>query len=465
MDEPRPSRLIAARSSRMSVLNYVLHTALSDLWARFFCPEDIQRHRRTSFVPENPTTDIMHGDLECRYTFPWFDGKTVPFWNFPWTIANQQTKPAAYKLLFTDLNETEVTEGQKSLKKVEDSFRLAAQEAQSDDIIMLNSACVPDLTGEDPTPFLPKHGEKTKTIYRASDGRDVAYSTTEEMIKKSLDKEKDFSPQSRTVNLVGYPGGKAREELISLLNQVGISVSACVVPSLGFEPLRLARKASLNIMIGHRLFEGEVKDFVAQFPVRSLTPSAPYGVKATRLWLKTVCEAAGIDSQVARDIWEKNWNPLKGRWENLISQSRGKKLAFVLSPKQISQIIDPRWTFAVPMFEMLSEMGFDFNFLIFAKNHPQLKLPKNRFKISLDFFSKEEELTRLLKNGAFDAVYSDYFFDRRISRAGKAQFSLSIFEAGPWGALRTLERFLGICKLPFYGEYGRYLGGKNSWAD
>ncbi len=449
----------------MSVLNYVLHTALQDLWARFFCPEDIQRHRRTSFVPENPTTDIMHGDLECRYTFPWFDGKTVPFWNFPWTIANQETKPAAYKLLFTDLNETEVTEGQKSLKKVEDSFRLAAQEARPDDIIMLNSACVPDLTGEDPTPFLPKHGEKIKSIYRASDGRDVAYSTTEEMIKKSSEKQKDFSPEPKTVNLVGYPGGKAREELVSLLNQAGISVAACVVPSLGFEALRLARKASLNIMIGHRLFESESKDFALQFPTHSLTPPAPYGIKAGRLWLEAVCEAAGINRQIAQEVWGKNWSPLKSRWENLVSQSRGRRLAFVLSPRQIPQIIDSRWTFAIPMFEMLSEMGFDFDFLIFSKNHLKLKLPNAQFKASVDFFSKEEELNRLLKEGAFDAVYSDYFFDRRISRAGKAQFSLSVFEAGPWGALRTFERLLGICRLPFYREYGRYLGGRNSWAD
>ncbi len=451
----------------MSVLNYVLHTALPDLWARFFCPEDIERHRRTSFVPDNPTTDIMHGDLECRYTFPWFDGKTVPFWNFPWTIANLQTNPAAYKLLFTDLNETEVTEGQKSLKKVEDSFRLAAKESKADEIIMLNSACVPDLTGEDPTPFLPKHGEHIKAIYRASDGRDVAYSTTEEMIKKSSEGVARFSPRPKTVNLIGYPGGQARKDVIRLLNQAGISVAACVVPSVGFEALREAWQASANILIGHRLFEGEAKDFISQFSIPFITPPAPYGVKAGRLWLETVCDSVGVDRQIARDVWKKNWEPLRERWENLTGQARGHRLAFVLSPKQIPQMTDSRWTFAIPLFEVLKEMGFDFNFLIFAKSSSGKKLhsPADRFKASADFFQDEKELGRLLKDGAFDAVYSDYFFDRRISRAGKAQFSLSAFEAGPWGALRTLERLLGICRLPFYREHGRYLGGKNSWVD
>ncbi len=453
----------------MSVLNYVLHTALPDLWARFFCPEDIQRHRRTSFVPENPTTDIMHGDLECRYTFPWFDGRTVPFWNFPWALANKETNPAAYKLLFTDLNETEVTEGQKSLKKVEDSFRMAAQESSDDEMIMLNSACVPDLTGEDPTPFLSKHGGQSKSIYRASDGRDVAYSTTEEMIKKAKAESLAPLPQPRTVNLVGYPGGKAREELVSLLSQAGISVAACVVPSLGFDALRASRKASLNVLIGHRLFEGESRDFVSQFSIPSLTPPAPFGMAGTRKWLEAVSEAVGIEKSLCQKIWEKNLGSVQKSWETLLSELHGQRLAFVLSPEQISQMVDLRWTVSIPVFEVLGEMGFKFDFLIFAKKgiprQTNFSFSQANPSSSVQFFSTETELEKLLREGAFNAVYSDYFFDRRISRAGKAQFSLSVFETGPWGALRTAERLIGICQLPFYKKYQRHLGRELSWVD
>jgi len=66
-------------------------------------------------------------------------------------------------------------------------------------------------------------------------------------------------------------------------------------------------------------------------------------------------------------------------------------------------------------------------------------------------------LNDLLENGPFSAVYSDIFFDYRLTCAGKAQFSMRTFEAGIEGALRSLERLLDICRLPFYKKYGKYL--------
>ena len=64
----------------------------------------------------------------------------------------------------------------------------------------------------------------------------------------------------------------------------------------------------------------------------------------------------------------------------------------------------------------------------------------------------------LLQQSEAAAYYSEYFFDRRLTRSGKAQFSIADFKLGLDGAIETLTRLLRICSLPFYRRYGRYLG-------
>jgi hypothetical protein len=64
-------------------------------------------------------------------------------------------------------------------------------------------------------------------------------------------------------------------------------------------------------------------------------------------------------------------------------------------------------------------------------------------------------LRKLLVEGAFDAVYSEYFYDSRLTRSGKAEFSLLDLEMGVEGCLRSLQRLGNICHWPFYERYGR----------
>ena len=72
-------------------------------------------------------------------------------------------------------------------------------------------------------------------------------------------------------------------------------------------------------------------------------------------------------------------------------------------------------------------------------------------------FHGPEDLDAGLRDESVHAFYSDFAFDRRLSRTGKAQFSLAFFEPGLEGAQRSVERLLGACRLPFYKDYARYL--------
>ena len=66
-------------------------------------------------------------------------------------------------------------------------------------------------------------------------------------------------------------------------------------------------------------------------------------------------------------------------------------------------------------------------------------------------------LRQRLLEGPARAFLSYHFFDWRLSEAGKASFSIQHFELGVPGAVRTLERLVGVCRAPFFSRYGRYL--------
>ena len=95
-------------------------------------------------------------------------------------------------------------------------------------------------------------------------------------------------------------------------------------------------------------------------------------------------------------------------------------------------------------------MGFETEILFYA---PGGKLPKAVKDIKVTPFTDPETLKSVLEKGEFRAVYSDIFFDKRITRAGKNQFSMRTFEAGLNGALRSLERMVGLCRHDFYSRY------------
>jgi hypothetical protein len=111
------------------------------------------------------------------------------------------------------------------------------------------------------------------------------------------------------------------------------------------------------------------------------------------------------------------------------------------------------------MMRMIEEMGFGVDILYYDPHTDGPVLGEDNRCARLTTFRTPEDLTRLLKEGEFRAVYSDIFFDWRISAAGKARFSSKDFEMGLEGALRSLRRLLAVCRLPFYQRYGSHLAG------
>jgi hypothetical protein len=139
---------------------------------------------------------------------------------------------------------------------------------------------------------------------------------------------------------------------------------------------------------------------------------------------------------------ESVWNEARGK-------ATGRVLAFVVDAPHVRRLTDPSQLWGVPILPLLREMGFAVEVIC----HGQVQ----KSRTGLSFFRTPDELGTLLREGRFDAVYSEYDHDLRLSRAGKSQFALDCFEMGIAGGRRTLQRLNEICSWPFYRRYGNYL--------
>ena len=135
----------------------------------------------------------------------------------------------------------------------------------------------------------------------------------------------------------------------------------------------------------------------------------------------------------------------------------GYRLAFVVSEATLPTLRELRFGQGAPLSKMLAEMGFGIDLLYYDPHGGEPELPPDLRGARVATFRSPWELEKALREGGFQAVYSDMFFDWRVSSAGKARFSSRDFEMGLAGALRSFQRLLAVCRLTFYGRYAAHL--------
>ncbi|MFH2204048.1 MAG: nitrogenase component 1 [Elusimicrobiota bacterium] len=412
-------------------------------WRSFLKRDRFARHKYHSLMPAHPCVDIMHGDLECRYTHPTGDGRTVSFLNFPWLRPNRESTPAPYRVLTTDMRESDVVAG--ALGKARRQLRLAVEEMPKGAFVLLNSACVPDVTGEDLETVARPWRDKAPVFYEKSDGKDKAPPLVSKMIALA-GRPAAGRRKKGVVNLMGCPPGRVENELRELLAAAGLRVAASLVPLLSPARIRAASSASLNILMPNRLYDALFYELLRAVRLPIVRPPPPYGLDGTTRWLAaTGGKAAAVRS---RRRWEGDWGRLR-------REAARHRLGFIVDPGELAVLSDPALNAGCPLLPMSKEMGFGVDLLVYD---PAGKTAGGKGRHRAHSFGTPDELAALISGLSCGAFYSDCFFDARLSRRGKGQFSLNFFEAGFAGGVRTLERLLDVCRLPFYRRYGRYLG-------
>jgi hypothetical protein len=193
--------------------------------------------------------------------------------------------------------------------------------------------------------------------------------------------------------------------------------------------------------------------------MRTIAPPPPYGVAGTRAWLEAVGRACGRGAALRR-AWRRAERDHAAAREGLRRECAEFRLGFVVGPAQVAALFDPLEMAGIPALDVAIDLGFGIDLLVFAAGDgaaPETAIPPGLAEaVDLYRFRDREALRALLRDTPCAAVYSDLHADERITGAGKTPFSLQAFEPGLAGALRTGERLLGACRLPFYRKYAAH---------
>ncbi|MBI5477779.1 MAG: hypothetical protein HY906_02920 [Deltaproteobacteria bacterium] len=488
----RPPRVSAEGQDAFDRQSHLSTWASPHVWYQFFGVAEIWRQRLDSLDIFERCTFIQHCDRECvqvapRTYVPMVDGVFYPWLERVRRIGRARRRPSPavgsaatrprgtgepfvddpkHSMCTTDITEADVILGsQEKLVRVLDDVL----ERGVDRTLFLSCTCVPFVTGEDVESIVKR--------YRAKTDRPFFYLTTtpqssvgvfrDVLVHRRRAAEQAVPPGEVTphaVNLVGFARDPGLEELRGLLAQLGVSVNAVFVPEMDSAVVDTLPRASLHVLYPNVLWQSIYDQLLFDSRITAVSPAAPYGVAGTQRWLENVAAAVGL-TVTAGDVVARGLEPLRGVWDRLRAEAAGTRLAFVVGADEAYRLGDATTTWGVPLIPMLEEMGFGLEVLIGVADRTAARDVATQINAvfahperhGIRAFRDRARLDSLLESGTFAAVYSDHLFDRRLTAAGKAQFSLQEFEKGVGGAVRTLRRLLEVCRLPLYRRYRRHL--------
>ncbi len=426
-------------------------------WRRFMAPEVFRRNIMQFIKYDVPIVSIVFGDLECKYATPPLRSDVFNAYNYPWlrhTLERESLQvPENYSRQYeVMLEENDIVfgAGQRLAKLAGE----VAQSAGSECLFMINNTCVPVVAGEDVPSVVTKINRETdKTVLYVGAENACGTDPLVHYMNNIRDK-RGFArceKTGRAVNLMGFMPGAGLDEIKALLGALGIGVNMEIVPGISPSIYDRYMRAELGVFMPSALFEGVYKTLLADVPLPSVTPVAPYGVAATGEWLSAVAGALGMSDRAGEALGAA-WALLRDEWASNFRQARDFRLGFVFDAKSFGDFSDPGNTCGIAVFDVLREMGFGIEVLYYTEAGQEL--PETA---GMTPFSTPGELAAALAASPCRCFYSDFAFDERLMSAGKAQFSLQFFEMGLAGALRTQSRLISLCEMPFFGKYGKYL--------
>ncbi|MCX5795630.1 MAG: hypothetical protein NTY77_09070 [Elusimicrobia bacterium] len=444
-----------------------------DQWREFCCFSAIEWCPGETFLGaymlSGATCSIRYGDLECQKGHLYIDGVAQTPWAFTKDAggASPTGGPPEYLALIDDQDVIHGT----GVRKVEGILELL-QDDPSRLSLQFYNCCIPMMTGDDVRGPLARFQERT--------GRKVVFSDMssvnchQESLSRHILKELSAAPptpsraQDGRFNLAGFRRTRGRDELVSLLADIGAELNAAILPEVSPESLADYRKAAVQVLMPNAYYREVYEVLVEAQGLRTMQGCAPYGRDGALRWLREVgtclggAVAARLESSLAG--LDKTFQP---EWDRLRQRAAAHRAGFVVGPGDAARLADPGLSGGVQVPALLAEMGFGLDFLAFRESgrpdDPTLAsllagLPEaDRHRVVP--FSGPDELLQSFRKGGLAIVYSNVRNDRRLTRNGLAGFSLRDLEMGLAGALRSLRRLVERCELPFFRENSRRLRG------
>lgn len=439
---------------------------VEDQWRSFFANPELELNSAKPLLRN--AAFVVQKELECFFVEARSDDGTANFFNHPWPDHCSNVLPLPFELrrlgsrqIVSDIKDGEIILG--SARKMEAAMSALAADPGATELSVFLTSCPAVVIGDDNEAVIERFRRRSGLPALFPD-RDADQHTDllGELFALARAKPRPVRSPGRRLDLVGFPRDRALGELAALLGELGVAVNSVVLPEFDLESIARYPDADLQVVRPHHVYEGLQAAIMDRSGVPSLTLEPPYGMEGTRRWLGEIAKFFGLVSRF-EELWGEKWEAARPEWEALRRRAGGHALGFVCDAQRLALLRDCRWSAGVPLPGTIREMGFGLHWLLWCgcggtSAHPLPAGAKERETIRR--FHSPAELDALLRERPVDAVYSDIFFDSRLSRAGKSQFSLPFFEPGAAGALRTAERLLGACRMPLYKDYARYLAEK-----
>jgi len=444
-------------------------------YAEFFASGEIQRGQLDSVDLSGSFRFVQHCDNECLQVSPHGVAPLISLVEYPWDnrtksfdlpIDKTPLDPGVNSMVTTDLNEHDVIMGNPGLVR-EVLDHVVATTEDKDKITFFSNTCVPMVTGEDVESVVRQTAKESgiSLVYLTVTPFGMFNVFKDLLEARRLTYEAQApAPDPNMVNLIGFAKDEPVAELKELLAQCGITVNAHLIPTFSSDRIRALPKAAVSVMYPNNVWDNHYQHLTSETRTTIITPEAPFGFEATNRWVKAVAKAVDQQNDVD-EVLENAQAKLLERWQALREQAANYRIAIVVRVQELALLTYPSRTWGIPLIAFLEEAGFGLDIFIkvdqreaareAAKTvlaqfeHPQRHIIKA--------FNSFELLRQRLNESKADAVLSYHFFDWRVSEAGKNRLSLQVFEMGHAGAIRTLERIIGICKTPFYRRYQKWL--------
>ncbi len=452
-------------------------------WHRFIFPTETARSFTQSLSMRNRKgriISVMHCDLECRFSAPPRTGRGAAFYVSPWInpdsacVGGIQHQPPemrdAFRALETDLTGADVSGGS-GAGKLARLLKELARVTGKKDLVLLNLTCLPAKMG-DPAKvgrLLAKYGIKAQVLYNDPDV-DQAVPPIIQLVRKEIARAaaKKTRKKPKSYNLVGFPRCREKDELIAFLSDIGMRLNVELIPDIDFEDLGRLKAGQVTLLYPEIHFNGLYKAVFQGVDLNAVSLPAPFGMEGSRMWLRSAAAAAGLE-RTFDAAWKRWMKGAEKTWSALKEEARSHSIGFVGTARELKRFSSPPRAAGVPIFRVLAEAGFCVELFVFRRPLDQesaageltdfivSSIPIERRRVRETGFGSPGQLKSALRSSGSSAIFSDIFYDTRITRSSKTPFSIGFFRMGPKGALRTVDDMLGACKLEFYRKYGRYL--------
>lgn len=429
-------------------------------WRNFFADQDYEVLLGYPELKMNKTIYARYSDRECLYSWSGNDPRKWSFFAYPVRVPSDSFGATVFRTgIVMELEERDMVLG--AVEKADALVESVAKASVGSgaDYVVFNHFCTSIVMGED-------SGSITRRIEAASGLKTVCWSHGDrDQLNnfgehfKSLFAQPgywDAPPVKHSVNLFHFPTDYRDAELVPLLEEMGVEANTRLFPDVDFPSMERIPRAAVHVFGAATSYQSKLPELLAGGARPVLTVRAPYGLEDTGECLRAIARAAGRE-KAFEAVWKEKLGALKPEWEELTARAKSFRLAFVVSETTLPMLWELRHGQGAPMMRMIEEMGFGVDILYYDPHNDAPEMGRDSRCAKLTAFRTPDDLTRLLKEGEFRAVYSDIFFDWRVSAAGKGRFSSKDFEMGLGGALRSLRRLLAVCRLPFYARYGEHL--------